>query len=104
MFRKIIITILVLSTLLLIIIGYPLKKNVTVSRTHLKNSERCFITGDLRQYISCLKNQKLQGIHILTIIISDINKEVSPVGNIFIFFLLLQIPLVYLIVKDFETN
>ena len=104
MFKKFIITILLLLPFLLIFIGYPLEKNNISNMNQLQISRRCFIAGDVKQYALCLKNKKLQGINVLITIISDINNELSFYGYVFILFIISQLSLVYFIVNDLEKK
>jgi hypothetical protein len=80
------IMLLISPFLLAFFLGYPIKNNKERSINNVSYSQRCFKTGELKQYIDCFKkNDKLRGIELL----GDINKKINSlhIGFNYLFFI-----------------
>lgn len=90
MFRKALVFIIIISPLLFLLVGYPIRQ--IAKPTTITNSQRCFAIGDTKAFITCFQHlPRISSIQLINQTVSEVNSLQQNMGFAFLIFLVISL-------------
>lgn len=85
MYKKIVLSIVIIFPLFFFLVGYPIQKNSLSTKSVMDVSQRCYHVGNEKEFITCLQNHaRLGGIPLLKQTVHELDDLQPAFGILFI--------------------